>query len=61
MLGKQTLRYVQSIVEVDAYQVGVERCVVKLGKRQAIRNDGLSQLLVLIGNDVCGVEQLLFG
>ena len=53
------LRNVQSVVRIDADQVGIERCVVKLGKRQTVRNDGLAQQLVLVRDDVGSVEQPL--
>ena len=46
-----------AIVGNDADQVGVEGCVMDLRQRQSIGHNGLSQLLVGVRNDVCGVEQ----
>ena len=46
-----------AIVGIDTDQVGVEGCVMDLRQRQAIGHNGLSQLLVGVRNDVCGVDQ----
>ena len=59
MLVEQTVRHVQSIVGIDADQVRIKRRVMDFGERQAILYDRLSKPLVLIGNDVCGVEKSL--
>ena len=61
MLVKQPIRHVQSIIWIDADQVCIERRVMDLGQRQAIRHDRLPKPLVLVRYDVRSVEQSLFG
>ena len=45
----------------DANQMGVERRVVELRQRQAIRDDRVTKLLVRIHDDVSGIEQTRLG
>ena len=59
-LLKKTLGNVHSIIRIDADQVDVERCMVDLGQRQAVRHDRLAQQFVLVGNDVRRIEQAMF-
>lgn len=53
------VRNVHVIVGVDADRVGIEGLVMDLGKRQSVRYNGLSQLFVCVGKNVCGVKQPL--
>ena len=50
----------QSIVGIDTDQMGIEGGMMNFGQRQAIRDDGLPQPLIPVGNNVRGVEQPLF-
>ena len=59
VLIQKTVRNVHAIVGVDANQVGVEGGVMDLRQRWSIGHNGVSHLLVGVGNDVCGVEQPL--
>ena len=61
VLVEQSVRDMQSIVGIDPDQMGIEGGMMDFGERHAVRDDGLPELLVLIGNDVRGVEQPLFG
>ena len=60
-LDQQLVRHVQPVIGIDADQVPVEGRVMNLGEKQAVLDDGLSQRLVLVGDDVGGVEQLVLG
>ena len=42
-----------AVIGVDANQVGIERRVMDFRKGNAIRDDRLAELLVLVGDDVC--------
>src|SRR5262249_6010958 len=44
-------------IRVDADQIGIERGMVNLRQRQAVRDDWLTKLLVGINNDVCRIEE----
>jgi hypothetical protein len=46
---------------VYADQVSIERRMMDLGQRQAIRDDRLPKLLVRIHTDVSGIQQAGFG
>jgi|SRR6516164_1301327 hypothetical protein len=58
---EQPIRDLNSVIGVDADQVGVESRVMELGQRQSVRDDRLPKLLVCIHDDVRGIEQLGFG
>ena len=53
VLVEQSVRDMQSIVGIDPDQMGIEGGMMDFGERHAVRDDGLPELLVLIGNDVC--------
>jgi hypothetical protein len=55
--GQQSLGNMNSVIGVDANQVGVERRVMNLGKWNAVRDDRLAERFVLVGDDVCGIQQ----
>ena len=60
VLPKQSLGHMQSIVRVDADQMSVERGVMNLRKRNAVRNDRLAETLILVRDDVRGIQQQRF-
>ena len=57
VLGQQPLGNMKPIVRIDVDKVGVEGGVMNFGERDAIGHDGLSEPLMLIGNDVSGIEE----
>ena len=61
VLVGQSVRDMQSIVGIDPDQMGIEGGMMDFGEWQAVRDDGLPQPFILVGNDVRGVEQPLFG
>jgi hypothetical protein len=50
-----------SVIGVDADQVGIEGRMVDLGQRQPIRDNRLAKLLVRVHDDVSGIEQPRLG
>ena len=54
---QQPLGDVNAEISIDADQVGVESGVVELRERQAIRDDWLPKLLMLIDDNVGRVEK----
>ena len=54
---EQPVGDVDSVIGVDADQMGVEGRMLDFGPRQAIRNDRLPKLLVRIHDNVSRVEQ----
>ena len=61
VLVEQSVRDMQSIVGIDPDQIGIEGGMMDFGEWQAVRDDGLPQPFILVGNGVRGVEQPLFG
>jgi hypothetical protein len=61
VLRQQAIRYVQAIIRIDADQMRVERRVMDFGQRDAIGHDGLAEPLVLVGDDVGGIEKKRLG
>ena len=61
VLPEQPLGHMQPVVRVDADQMGVERGVMDLGKRNAVRNHRLAKLLVPVRDDMSRVEQQRLG
>lgn len=55
LLREQAIGDVKVVVRVDADQVGVERGVMDLRKRDAIAHNRLAQALIAILHDVGGV------
>ena len=51
-LREKTVGNVHAKIRIDADQVGVERGMVDLGQRQALRHDWLAQQFVPVGDDV---------
>jgi hypothetical protein len=58
---EQPVRDVDAEIWVNPDQVGIERRMMDLGQRQAIRDDRLPQLLIGIHDDVSGTEQTRLG
>ena len=54
---EQPIGDVNSVIGVDADQVGIEGSMVDFRQRQAIRDDRLPKLLVCIHEDMGGIEQ----
>src|ERR1700737_832831 len=61
VLPEQPLRYVQSIVRIDANQMSVEGSVMDFRQRNAVRYQWLSEPLVPVGDDVGGVQKQRLG
>ena len=61
VLVEQSVRDMQSIVGIDPDQMGIEGGMMDFGEWQAVRDDGLPQPFILVGNDVRGIKQPLFG
>ena len=57
VLIAQLLRYMQTIVGINADQVGGEGCAMDLRQRQAVRNVEHAGAFVRFGDDARGVEQ----
>ena len=55
VLCQQAARNMKSIVGIDADEMCVERGVMNFGQRDAVRHHGLTEPLVLVGDDVGGV------
>lgn len=47
----------QPIIRVDANQMRVEGRMMNLRERDAVRNNRLAKLLILIRDDMGGIEQ----
>ena len=47
-------------VGIDTDEVCIERCMVDLRERQPIWHDRLSELLILVGNDMGGIQEQRF-
>ena len=60
-LREEPLGDMQAVVRIDPDQVRVERGVVGLGQRQAVRDNGLPEALGFVRDDVGGVEQPRLG
>ena len=58
---EQPIGDVNSVIRVEADQVGVERRMMDLGQRQAMRDHRLSEVLVCVDDDVGGIDQSRFG
>ena len=56
VLPSKRVRHMQSVIGVDADQMGVERRVMDFGKRNAVRNHRLAELFVFVRNDVSRIE-----
>ena len=61
VLRQQLPRDVDPKIGIDADQMSVERRMMNLRERNAVRNDRLAELLILVRDDVRGVEQLFSG
>jgi nucleoside-diphosphate-sugar epimerase len=54
---EERLTDVDTIVRIDSDQMGVKRSMMNLGQRQSIGHHWLTSVLVLVADDVGGVEQ----
>src|SRR5258708_11397338 len=57
VLREQALGYMKSVVGNDADQMSVKGGVMNFGQRNAVRHHWLPKLLVLVGDDMCGVKE----
>ena len=57
LLLENSLGHMNLEIRIDANQMRIERRMVSLGKWNPVRNNWLSKFLVLIRNDMCGIEQ----
>ena len=49
------------MVGINADQMGIDGSMMNCGQRQAMRDDGLREPFISVGNSVRGIEQPLFG
>lgn len=57
MLSEQACRNVHAEVGVDPDQVCIEGGMVELRQRDSVANNGLPTHLMLVGNDVGGIQE----
>ena len=58
--SQQAIRDMQLIIWVNTNQMGIERSVMKFRKWNPVRDDGLTEPLVLVLDDVRSIQQERF-
>lgn len=54
---QQKITHMNTEIEIDSDQIGVEGRTMDLREREAVRDDGCRGVLIAVGDDVGGVEE----
>ena len=60
VLPEQALGYMKPVVGIDADQMGVKGGMMDLRQRDAVGHHWLAELLVIVGDDVGGIQEEWF-